>query len=133
MRRATTAPEAGNPWGMTAAQMGALQSMVRLGCYKLVARELGVSTRTVQEHITGARLHMHAATRQHAVLLLDRAQRSQHLEAAVQALRNLHDVCARMDLPDQDARPEEDEYLNALSRAERVLKQCTQVEEGEAP
>jgi DNA-binding NarL/FixJ family response regulator len=68
-RRARTTPETQTPWGLTSAQVHTMDALIRLGCNKLVARELGVSTTTVSEHVAGARRHMKVATRVQQVVL----------------------------------------------------------------
>jgi hypothetical protein len=44
------------------------------------------------------------------------------------ALRQLHDVCARLDLTGQMARPTEAEYQRALRRARVVLREQERVD-----
>jgi DNA-binding CsgD family transcriptional regulator len=43
-------PEVPNPWGVTAAEAACLDAFAEQGAHKLVARELGLSVKTVETY-----------------------------------------------------------------------------------
>ena len=63
-----------NPWKLTEAQANILGLLAKVGCDKLAARQLGVSSRTVETHVRNARKRMGIATRVVAVVVWDRWQ-----------------------------------------------------------
>jgi DNA-binding NarL/FixJ family response regulator len=70
-----------NPWGLRPRQFEVMQVLTRTGCNKMVARELGISVRTLEQHLMACRKAMGAPNRAMALLAFDRAQRVSGLEA----------------------------------------------------
>jgi DNA-binding NarL/FixJ family response regulator len=70
-----------NQFGLTDRQTQAVSALVRLGCDKLVAREFGVSVKTVSTLIRGAQRAMGVRTRIHMAVKWDR--RMQEIGAQV--------------------------------------------------
>lgn len=66
-----------NPWNLTPRQFEVLKTMATTGkgSAKETARILGGTDRTVEVHVAAAMKKMGAATRLHAVLIWDRANR----------------------------------------------------------
>ena len=68
--------QAANPWGLTRGQASAVQAMVDHGCNKAAARSLSLSTKTIEAHLTEARLKMNETNRVRMALKWDRWARS---------------------------------------------------------
>ena len=61
-----------NPWNLPKGQEQALEALVKAGCEKRAAAELGVSRNTINTHLGRAKQKMGAATQLQAALLWDR-------------------------------------------------------------
>lgn len=63
------------PWGLTPAQVKALDAVVDCGCDKEAARRLGVTKKTIEAHTHAARKLMQVRNRVLMVLAYDRWKR----------------------------------------------------------
>jgi DNA-binding CsgD family transcriptional regulator len=66
-----------NPWNLPPQQCAALAASAEHGSSKLVARAMGISPKTVEQHLQQAKLHMGIDHRLKAVVAYDRWARSQ--------------------------------------------------------
>ncbi len=66
-----------NPWGLTPAQLKAMQAVCTHGCIKLAARALGISKRTIECHVWVAGEKMGYRTYLAKYLEFDRWMRGQ--------------------------------------------------------
>jgi FixJ family two-component response regulator len=64
-----------NPWGLSPMQCSALAAVATAAVQKIAARELGISNRTLEVHLHGARSRMGVHHTLHAVLAWDRFAR----------------------------------------------------------
>ena len=55
-------PTDDNPWALTPSEIRALEATIRYGNYKIVAWNLGISVRTVEMAMRGARRKMRTHT-----------------------------------------------------------------------
>ena len=65
-----------NPWGLTVAQVQAMEAVNRAGCNKGAARLLGLSHKTVEHHVAAARDRIGEEKRLLALLEFDRWQQA---------------------------------------------------------
>lgn len=63
------------PFGLTEQEFRVVESLLKLGVQKLVARELGIEMNTLQWHLKGARKKAKAASTMQLVVEFDRATR----------------------------------------------------------
>lgn len=61
-----------NPWNLTPQQGATLSALAEVGCGKKVGRELGISYKTVEQHVAQAKLRMGLEHRVSAVVAWDR-------------------------------------------------------------
>lgn len=66
-----------NPWNLTPQQAATLSALAEVGCGKKVGRELGISYKTVEQHVHIAKLRMGIEHRVSAVVAWDRWTRGQ--------------------------------------------------------
>lgn len=64
-----------NPWNLAKGQEQALSALVRAGCEKRAAAEMGVSPNTLNTHMQRAKQKMGATTLLQAALMWDRFAR----------------------------------------------------------
>lgn len=65
-----------NPWGLTDVEERILRSLVEHGCDKLVARQLGVNLKWVENRMPRIRSRMQVTSRVHMVVHFDRWDRA---------------------------------------------------------
>lgn len=70
-------PAPANPWGLSFREFQICEALTRLHANKLAALELGIATRTVDEHFVVVKRKMHERTKTGALLCFDRWQREQ--------------------------------------------------------
>lgn len=65
-----------DPWNLTPQQIAALTAVAKVGCDKCAAESMGLSSKTVSQHVMAAKRRMHVKTRLLAVLEWDRYNRT---------------------------------------------------------
>lgn len=65
-----------NPWGLSKRQGDILEALARGVCIKQIAKDQGISFRTVQAHVYRVAPKMGAANTMHAVVMWDRHVRA---------------------------------------------------------
>ena len=66
-----------NPWNLPPQQCATLTALAEVGSSKLAAREMGISYKTVEQHIHEAKRNMGIEHRLTAVVAYDRWKRAQ--------------------------------------------------------
>jgi DNA-binding NarL/FixJ family response regulator len=64
-----------NPWNLTPRECATLAAVAEYGCTKLAARKLGVTGKTIEQHIRAAKRAMGLPHRTQAVIAWDRHAR----------------------------------------------------------